>query len=95
MSARTKPGRGRRTQHPGARHSTAPSATAPSALWPLVCGAAAAALVFLVAAGYWSPSTSITGAPVRAADGAAALAAAFLLAAALRPLHAGRSAVSR
>jgi hypothetical protein len=53
-----------------------------------------AALVFLVAAGYWSPSASITGAPLRPADGVVALAAAFLLAAALRPLCAGRSADS-
>jgi hypothetical protein len=95
MNTRTKAGRGGRTRHAATRQTKALTPRAPSAFWPLACGAAAAALVFLVAAGYWSPSASVNGAPLRIADGAVALAAAFLLAAALRSLHAGRLADSR
>ena len=95
MSTSTKPSRGRHTRHGGTRQTTPSTSDRSSAFWPLACGAAAAALIFLVAAGYWSPSASVTGAPLRAADGAIAVGAALLLAAATWPLRTRRSADGR
>jgi hypothetical protein len=94
MSTRTRPGRGRPTRPSGHQRAAAPASAsgAPNAFWPLTCAAAAAALVFLVAAGYWSPSASVAGAPIGAADGATAVAAALLLAAAAGPVRSGWSA---
>jgi len=95
MSTRTKPSRGGRTRHGGTRRTTAPTPSGPSVFWPIVCGTVAAALIFLVAAGYWSPSASVTGAPLRPADGAIAVGAALLLAAATGPVRARQSSDGR
>jgi hypothetical protein len=97
VSTRTRPGRGRRAGPSGHRRTGAPAPAtgAANAFWPLACAAAAAAVVFLVAAGYWSPSASVAGAPIGAADGATAVAAALLLAAAAGPVRSGWSAGRR
>ena len=98
MSTRTKPARTPRARvkrvRPAdrARAPGGPAVGAPNAFWPLACAAAAAATVFLVGAGHWSPSTGLLGAPVGAVDGALAVAAALLLAAAAAPLRAWWSA---
>jgi hypothetical protein len=79
----------------GGRGSGTPVVGAPNAFWPLACATAAAAAVFLVGAGLWSPSTGVLGAPVAVADGALAVAAALLLAAATAPLRSWWSARRR
>jgi hypothetical protein len=101
VSTRSKPGRTARARArrvrpaAGDRASGPPVVGAPNAFWPLACAAAAAAAVFLVDAGLWSPSAGLLGAPVGAVDGALAVAAALLLAAAAAPLRSWWSARRR